>query len=105
MQAEADHALSALSRLADNANGTATAIQQDLLRTLSATREAAEAAHLAMARLAQLSAPDGPLGDDLGGALSDLAQAARGLRDLGELLDEQPNALIFGRRQAGRARP
>ncbi len=105
VQHKADQALTALTRLADNANGTATAIQPDLLRTLSETRTAAESARLALGRVAGLTAPDGPFGDDLRGSVSDLAQAARSLRDLGELLDQQPNALVFGRQRLHREAP
>jgi len=90
-------ALDAVTRLADNANGTVTDVRPDLLRTLSSTREAAESARVAMARVAELTAPGAPLRSDLDGAVADLAQAARNLRDWSEVLQEQPNAIIFGR--------
>jgi paraquat-inducible protein B len=105
MEGTADQALGALTRLADHADGTMTAIQPDLVRTLSASREAAESARTALARVARLTAPEGPLGDDLQGAVTDLAAAARGVRDWSEVVDEQPNAIIFGRRQSGKEPP
>jgi len=105
VQDNADRALTSVTRLADNANGTVTAIQPDLLRTLSGAREAAESARLAMARVAELTAPDAPLRSDLDGAVADLAQATRGLRDWSDLLQEQPNAIIFGRRGAEKGQP
>lgn len=92
-------ALDAVTRLADNANGTVTDIKPDLLRTLSSTRDAAESARVAMARVAELTAPGAPLRSDLDGAVADLAQAARNLRDWSEVLQEQPNAIIFGRKR------
>jgi len=98
VQDNADSALTSVTRLADNANGTVTAIQPDLLRALSGARDAAESARLAMSRVAELTAPDAPLRSDLNGAVADLAQATRGLRDWSDLLQEQPNAIIFGRR-------
>ena len=45
----------------------------------------------------ELTDPRAPLRGDLDAAIRDLAQAARGLREWSELLDEKPNAVIFGR--------
>jgi len=105
VQDNADLALTSVTRLADNANGTVTAIRPDLLRTMSGAREAAESARLAMARVAELTAPDAPLRSDLDGAVADLAQATRGLRDWSDLLQQQPNAIIFGRRGSAKGPP
>jgi paraquat-inducible protein B len=46
--------------------------------------------------VADLSAPNAALRTDLDAAVRDLSQAARGLRDWSELLEEKPNAVIFG---------
>jgi paraquat-inducible protein B len=46
-----------------------------------------------------MTAPGAPLRGDLEAAVRDLSQAARGLRDWAELLEEQPNAVIFGNRR------
>jgi paraquat-inducible protein B len=70
--------------------------QPDLQRTLAGTREAAEAARVAMNRLAEMTAPNAALRSDLDAAMRDLSQAARGLRDWSELLEEKPNAIVFG---------
>jgi len=99
VQQSSDTALLAVTRLADTGNSTVSALQPELVRTLSEARLAAESARLAMARLAELSAPDAPLRSDLDSAVADLAQAARGLRDWSELVQEHPNALLFGRRR------
>jgi paraquat-inducible protein B len=98
-------ALAAVTRLADNANATVTSAQPDLLRTLSGTREAAESARVAMVRVAELTDPRAPLRSDLDHAIADLAQAARGLHDWSDLLEEQPNAIIFGRRERSAPNP
>ena len=50
-----------------------------------------------MERVGEISAPGAPLRADLDAAVRDLSQAARRLRDWSELLEEQPNAVIFGR--------
>ena len=88
--------LASITRLADAAHGTLVAEQPNLQRTLASTREAAEAAHLAMTRVAEMTAPNATLRSDLDSAMRDLSQAARGLRDWSELLEEKPNAIIFG---------
>ena len=105
VQGNAEVSLSAVTRLADNASGTISGIRPDLVLSLSGTRDAAESARLAMARVAELTAPGAPLRSDIDGAVADLAQAARGLRDWTELLQEQPNAIIFGRQHPAKGAP
>lgn len=82
--------------LSDSAQGTMATLQPELQKTLSGAREAADAARLAMNRVAELTAPGTPVRGDLEAAARDLSQAARGLRDWSELLERQPNAVIFG---------
>jgi paraquat-inducible protein B len=98
-------ALAAVARLADSTNSTVLSAQPDLLRTLSGTREAAESARTAMAHLAELTDPRAPLRSDLDHAAADLAQTARSLHDWSDLLEEQPNAMVFGRRERAPASP
>lgn len=105
VQADAKGALDSVTRLADTAQGTVLAAQPELMRTLGAANRAAESAQLAMARVADLAAPDAPLRADLETAVADLGQAARGLRDWSELLQEQPNAIVFGRKRAAKGPP
>jgi paraquat-inducible protein B len=52
-----------------------------------------------MDRVAEMTAPGASLRGDLDAAIRDLSQAARGLRDWSELLEEKPNAIIFGNRR------
>jgi len=66
---------------------------------LAGTRDAAESARVAMNRVAEMTAPNASLRGDLDAAMRDLSQAARGLRDWSELLEEKPNAVIFGNRR------
>ena len=88
--------LGAITELAAATRATVQAAQPDLQRTLAGTRDAAEAARLAMQRVADMTAPQAALRIDLDAALRDLSHAARGLRDWSELLEQKPNAIIFG---------
>jgi paraquat-inducible protein B len=91
--------LASITQLSDASRQTVLAAQPELQRTLVGTREAAETARLAMARVAEMTAPNASLRADLDAALRDLSQAARGLRDWSELLEEKPNAVIFGNKR------
>jgi paraquat-inducible protein B len=88
--------LDSITRLANTSRDTVLAAQPELQRTLVGAREASESARLAMNRVADITAPGAPLRGDLESAVRDLSQAARGLRSLSELLEEKPNAVIFG---------
>ena len=96
VQLSATTTLASISQLSDSARGVVLAAQPELQRTLTGAREAAESARVAMARVAELTAPGASLRGDLDAAVRDLSQAARGLRDWSELLEEKPNAIIFG---------
>ena len=91
--------LASITQLSDTSRQTVLAAQPELQRTLTGTREAAESARLAMNRVAEMTAPNASLRSDLDAALRDLSQAARGLRDWSELLEEKPNAVIFGNKR------
>ncbi len=91
--------LASITQLSDASQQTVLAAQPELQRTLVGTREAAETARLAMGRVAEMTAPNASLRADLDAALRDLSQAARGLRDWSELLEEKPNAVIFGNKR------
>ncbi len=91
--------LASITQLSDTSRQTVLSAQPELQRTLVGTREAAETASLAMKRVAEMTAPNASLRADLDAALRDLSQAARGLRDWSELLEEKPNAVIFGNKR------
>ncbi|MCM5679217.1 MlaD family protein [Schlegelella sp. S2-27] len=97
MQSRADSTLDSVSRLADSARETVTRAGPDLQQTLASARDAADSARLAMNRVAELTAPGTSLRADLDSAVRDLALAARGLREWSEVLEEKPNAVIFGK--------
>ena len=91
--------LTSIQQLSDETRGTVAAARPELQRTLVGAREAAESARVAMTRVSELTAPNAPLRADLDSAMRDLSQAARGLRDWSELLEEKPNAVIFGNKR------
>ena len=88
--------LASITQLSEVTSGAVVAAQPELQRTLTSAREAAESARLSMVRLTEMTAPGASLRGDLDSAMRDLSQAARGLRDWIELLEQQPNAVIFG---------
>lgn len=96
VQSQSVKTLDAVTRLAEDSRSTVAAAQPELQRTLVGARDAAESARLAMNRVAEMTAPNAPLRGDLDSAVRDLSQAARGLRDWAELLEEKPNAIVFG---------
>jgi paraquat-inducible protein B len=91
--------LVSITQLADATRNTVTAAQPELQRTLQGAREAAESARIAMGRVSEMTAPNASLRADLDASMRDLSQAARGLRDWSELLEEKPNAVIFGNKR------
>ena len=99
VQANSAATLASITQLSEAARGTVLGAQPELQRTLAGTREAAESARLAMNRVAEMTAPNASLRADLDAAVRDLSQAARGLRDWSELLEEKPNAIIFGNKR------
>ena len=88
--------LASITQLSDTTRGAVVAAQPELQRTLTSAREAAESARLTTVRLSEITAPGASLRGDLDSTMRDLSQAARGLRDWIELLEQQPNAVIFG---------
>ncbi|MEZ2299345.1 MlaD family protein [Variovorax sp. RCC_210] len=99
VQATSTTTLASITSLADTSRQTVLQAQPELQRTLVGARQASESAKVAMDRVADLAAPGAPLRADLEGAVKDLSQAARGLRSWSELLEEKPNAIIFGNKR------
>jgi paraquat-inducible protein B len=100
LQAQSTLTLTSIQRLSDTSRDVVLQTQPELVRTLQVTREAAQAAQSAMANLAEMSAPGAPLHADVELAVRDLSQAARSLRAFSEQLERQPNALLFGQKEA-----
>jgi paraquat-inducible protein B len=99
VQANTATTLASITQLSDATRNTVVAAQPELQRTLVGAREAAESARVAMNRVAEMTAPNASLRADLDASIRDLSQAARGLRDWSELLEEKPNAVIFGNKR------
>jgi paraquat-inducible protein B len=99
VQAGSQTTLASITRLADSSQQIVSQAQPELQRTLTGAREASETAKLAMDRVADLAAPGAPLRSDLEASVRDLSQAARGLRSLSEVLEDKPNAIIFGNKR------
>jgi paraquat-inducible protein B len=97
LRGETRKSLDALNQVLARSRSAIDQAQPELQATLTSARAAAAAAEQAMARVNELTDPRAPLRGDLDAAIRDLAQAARGLREWSELLDEKPNAVIFGR--------
>ena len=96
VQASSAATLASITQLSEATRSTVSSAQPELQRTLVSAREAADSARLAMTRVTEMTAPGASLRGDLDAAVRDLSQAARGLRDWSELLEEKPNAIIFG---------
>lgn len=96
-QRNVETTLSSIRTLTETTNATVQQAQPEIREALQATRQAAESAQAGMDRLAEMTAPGAPQREDLETALRDLSQAARSLRQLSELLEQQPNAIIFGK--------
>jgi paraquat-inducible protein B len=97
LRGQTQKSLAALNELLTRSRSAIDQAQPELQATLASARAAADKAEQAMARIGELTDPRAPLRGDLDAAVRDLAQAARGLREWSELLDEKPNAVIFGR--------
>lgn len=94
---QAQQSLRSVQLLSDTTRQMVQTAQPDVAQALVATREAAQAAESSFKALADLSAPGSPPREDLETTLRDLSQTARSLRAVAEVIENQPNALIFGR--------
>lgn len=66
-------------------------------QALQALRRASEELAEASRQIASLASADAPLAQDTQRAMGELARAARSLRELGEMLQQHPDALLRGR--------
>jgi paraquat-inducible protein B len=70
----------------------------DGMKNISAdTRQTLASARATLDAIQALVAPDAPLSVELTSTATDLSRAARGLRDLADFLERNPNAVVFGR--------
>ena len=93
----ASQALQAATGAASVVAGAATGLERDAASTLAALRAAGGALEQGASSLARLADADGPLAQDATRALAEVNRAARALRELAEMLDRHPDALLRGR--------
>jgi len=84
-------------RIADTAQGAAATLAPDapLVQSL---RRAADELTVTAAALREATTNEAPLNQNLQRSLQDVGRAARALRELAETLDQQPEAVLKGRR-------
>lgn len=99
LQARTDSTLAAVTQLAQGGNETLAAARPELQRILGSARDATELARQTLQQVSDMTAVGSAPREDLDASLRDLSQAARGLREYVELLEDQPNAVIFGHRR------
>jgi paraquat-inducible protein B len=103
LRTSVQQSLASVQTLIDRGNAAIDRASPELQATLASARSAAQAAEQAMQRVNELTDARAPLRSDLDAAVRDLSQAARALREWGELLEERPNAVIFGRSERARS--
>lgn len=99
LQLRTDAALASVTQLSNNGNDALAAARPEMQRILGSARDATELARQTLQQVSELTAVGSGPREDLDASLRDLSQAARGLREYVELLEEQPNAVIFGDRR------
>jgi paraquat-inducible protein B len=97
LRADVQRSLASLDGFLQAGRTTIEQAQPELQATFESARAAAGAAEQAMRRVDELTDPRAPLRGDIDAAVRDLAQAARALREWSELIEDRPNALVFGR--------
>lgn len=96
LRGEVQASLASLDALLVLSRAAVEQAQPELQATLASARQAAAAAEQAMRRVDELTDPRAPLRGDIDAAVRDLSQAARSLREWSELIEDRPNALLFG---------
>ena len=99
LQTRSDTTLAAVTQLANNGNEAIGALRPELRSVLASARDTSDLARQTLQQVSDLTASGAAPREDLEASLRDLSQAARGLREYIELLEEQPNAVIFGHRR------
>jgi paraquat-inducible protein B len=103
LRSEVERSLASLDAFLLSSRSAVEKAQPELQATLESARAAAAAAEQAMRRVDELTDPRAPLRGDIDAAVRDLSQAARALREWSELIEDRPNALVFGRDNDRRA--
>src|SRR5262249_15046701 len=90
-------AMGDIGKLARNADGRVTTLTDGLRETVGAARVTLESAQEMLKNVNGMTAPNAPMGYELGETLRELSEAARAVRVLAEFLEQNPNAVLFGR--------
>jgi paraquat-inducible protein B len=98
----ANQALQGLQKLAQETDGKLDTLTASVKETATAATSALEQTRKTMASVEDLSASGSPVRYELLKTLRELSDAARSLRVLSDFLEQQPNAVIFGRRDGDR---
>jgi paraquat-inducible protein B len=91
-----------VSAAASAAGGAARGLGDDGRAALAAVQKAGDELARAAQQLGTLTAADGALAQDTQRALADVSRAARALRELADLLERHPDALLRGRQETPR---
>jgi len=91
-----------VSAAASAAGGAARGLGDDGRAALAAVQKAGDELARAAQQLGTLTAADGALAQDTQRALADVSRAARALRELADLLERHPDALLRGREEPAR---
>lgn len=91
-----------VSAAASAAGGAAQGLGRDGRAALAAVQTAGDELARAAQQLATLGAADGALAQDTQRALAEVSRAARALRELADLLERHPDALLRGREETAR---
>src|SRR5581483_4986617 len=86
-------------RLLANLDKQSTAFGADVRNVSSDAHQTLVSLQATLEAIQAVIAPDAPLSVEVARTASDLGGAARGLRDLADYLERNPNAVVFGRQQ------
>ncbi len=92
-------AMGDIGKLARNADGRVTTLTDGLKETVGAARVTLESAQEMLKNVNGMTAPNSPMGYELGETLRELSEAARAVRVLADFLERNPNAILFGRNE------
>ncbi|MGE0821172.1 MAG: MlaD family protein [Candidatus Binatia bacterium] len=92
-------AMADIGKLARNADGHVATLTSSVTETVGAARTALASAQETLRNVNGLMAPNAPVGYELVKTLRELSEAARSLRVLADLLERNPDAILFGRNE------
>lgn len=94
---ELDKTLIAMRQAVEEINGAIEPVATDIERTMEEATKVMESLRKTVDTAQSLIEPDAPLAYQLEQTIKDVGDAARALRQLAELVDEQPTVLLYGK--------